>query len=165
MNTTFIKTKEYLLNKEDIQWIIRECKQLEDERREEVYFDTFNLFQEKKTVVVFFSGEAPTKEKLKAFHLKEKNKSNHVFKIESEFGDYYSEKRAFQKGEKNGILVKKSVELYEGEENIFYVAQMYYKGNHITIGIGDTMEQVEKEVQEFLESVTFIVQVEKVSKE
>lgn len=85
------------------------------------------------------------------------------FQLTDEFDDFYELYLEFRKGKKNGILIKKSVEKYKnGEESVLYIAEMFHEGKGLTIGFGHTVEEIEKEVNRFLEHTTRVFQAEKI---
>lgn len=85
------------------------------------------------------------------------------FQLTNEFDDFYELYLDFRKRNKNGILIKKSVEKHgDGVESVLYIAEMFHEGKGFTIGIGHTVEEIEKEVNQFLEHTTHVFQAEKI---
>jgi len=85
------------------------------------------------------------------------------FRLTDKFDDFYEQYIDFIKGNKNGIMVKKSVEKYKnGEESILYIAEVFHEGKGLMIGIGHTVEEIEKEVNVYLENMKNVFQVEKI---
>lgn len=86
------------------------------------------------------------------------------FKLNNKFDDFYKHNVDFQRGNKNGIIIKKSVEKYEnGEESVLYIAELFYKGKSLNIGIGDTEKEIEQEINEFLETKDNFYHLEKIN--
>lgn len=70
---------------------------------------------------------------------------------QQEHAAFYENYSLFEKGEKNGIVIKRDVVYPEGEPTFIYVAELFYKGRVMHIGRSESEKGIEREVNEFLE--------------